>query len=252
MNRGKSPPQSLSFPKLCPSGPGRLVAGAASAVPRVLASRGAVPPHTHTQPTEGAGQQDTDGELEASLSADGRGPASWTPARDKRPGASCHPDHIGKAYGAAQPGQELACQALPALSPLGFSETYSGLDTMPGSGAGVGRQAWLTLGDSRESIISTTELQRALGVKGEKPNKLLFITILPVISTNNRTDDSRSVWRLRRGRHSTLRGSFSSHPPNPGGWVPLVCQRHRVTQPRPHSWSGARLPDVCRLQPGSS
>lgn len=62
--------------------------------------------------------------------------------------------------------------------------------------------------------------QRALEVKGEHPNKLLLITILPIISATNRTENSCCVRRVHGGRHSAVRGSFSSHPPNPGAGPP--------------------------------
>ena len=53
--------------------------------------------------------------------------------RTQKPRASWHSGHTGKAYKVAQLGQELGHQALPALLPSGFSETYYVLGTVPGS-----------------------------------------------------------------------------------------------------------------------
>lgn len=123
-------PQGLSFR----AGPPAV--GQPQLLPGIQASRAALPPTTHSP--EGAGQQGTGGELEVLCSAHGRALPSWMPKQGtQRPGASCHSGHIGKACEAAWPGQELACQALAALSPSCFSKTYYVLGTVPGSRAQV-------------------------------------------------------------------------------------------------------------------
>lgn len=71
----------------------------------------------------------------------------------------------------AQLGQELGHQALPALLPSGFSETYYVLGTVPGS-SGRGDKPGSHCGISGESVIGPAELP-ALGVRGGKPNSII-------------------------------------------------------------------------------
>lgn len=110
----KSPPLSLSFPKVCPSGPGHLLAGAALAVPQHPGQQGSNPhaPIPHTPQRVLASRPQMESRRHRSLRTAGscragcpsRGPRSLEPATSL----------IGKSCGAAWAGQELACQALAA------------------------------------------------------------------------------------------------------------------------------------------
>lgn len=114
MSPGKSPPLSLSFPKVCPSGLGHLLAGAALAVPRLPAQQSSNPhaPIPHTPRRLLASRAQTERRRRRSLHTAGSCRAGC-PSRGHRslePATSL----IGKSYGAAWAGQELACQALAA------------------------------------------------------------------------------------------------------------------------------------------
>lgn len=92
---GKSPPLSLSFPKACPSRPGRLLAGAPQLFPGVQASRAQMESRGHRS-------LHMAGSCQAGRPSKGHG--SLEPATSL----------IEKSFEAAWAGQELACQALPA------------------------------------------------------------------------------------------------------------------------------------------
>lgn len=146
MSLGKLPPLGFTFPKVCPSGLGQLFTGAASAVPRGPgqpdSSHPPIHTHTHTHATEGAGLQGTDGGSVALL-------CGWhglaeldVQARDGEAWSQLPPWPPRKGLCGGPAGAGVACQALPALSPSGCSETCCVLGTVLGSRGW--RQPWLT------------------------------------------------------------------------------------------------------------
>lgn len=144
MSLGKSSLLRFSSPKVCPSGPGQMVTGAASAVLRDPGQPDSNQIHTHTHMPQRVLASRVQMEGQQRHSAVGRDLLSWMSKQGtQKPGANCHPGHVGKALEGGSAGQELLTRLCllshhqPAQRPTICWVLYQA--------PGVGGQAWLTM-----------------------------------------------------------------------------------------------------------
>ena len=177
MSSGKSSLLRFSSPKVCPQGQARWSLEQPQLFSGIQASQTATThthTHTHTHTLTHARTQHrvlasrAQMKGQRSHSAVGRGLLSWMSKQGtQKPGANCHPGHIGKALDDGLAGQGLLTRLclLSHISLLRDLLCAGYCARLQGLGASLAHIV-ATLG----SQSSATEPQGALGVREERPN----------------------------------------------------------------------------------